>query len=185
MKLRKVICVGLPKTGTSSLQSALKILGYKRLAGFDMADCMKYLRGDLEPLVEKMGAHDGAQDWPWPLLYQPLYRAYPDALFVLTVRKSEDVWLDSMQKHAELKRKLVRPPGMRQHIYGYENPADNPQHHIDHYRTHNARVRDYFSDKGELIEACWENGDGWDLLCRALKMRAPAEAFPHANKRKD
>ncbi len=185
MKLRKVIGVGLPKTGTSSLQSALKLLGYKRFAGFDMDDCMKYLRGDIEPLVAKMETRDGAQDWPWPLLYQPLYRAYPDALFVLTLRKDEDAWCASMQAHAELKRKLVRPPGMRQHIYGYENPADNPQHHIDHYRAHNDRVRDYFSGKGQLIEACWENGDGWEVLCDALALPVPADDFPHANKRND
>lgn len=181
--MRKVIGIGLPKTGTSSLATALGILGYQRLAGFSMAKCYRYLHGDFEGLVDSLAAYDGAEDWPWPLLYQPLYRTYPQALFVLTTRDSESVWLDSMVAHAAKKRALDRRPGMRQHVFGYESPADDPEHHIQFYRDHNANVRDFFYTRGHMIEITFGQDDGWEKLCAHLGLPRPSTPFPHVNRR--
>ena len=44
-------------------------------------------------------------------------------------------------------------------------------------------VRAFFGSA--LIELCWERGDGWAELCRAIGEPAPDEPFPHANRGRD
>jgi hypothetical protein len=50
------------------------------------------------------------------------------------------------------------------------------------YREHNDAVRNWFRDKGTLLEVCWARQDGWAALCGALDLPRPDEPFPHMYK---
>lgn len=97
----KIFCVGLSRTGTSSLTRALRILGYKArhdLHGGDSYQCSSYLPLVMEgnfrwPQIDEVTA---VLDIPIPLYFKQLDRTYPDSKFILTVRNKED-WLDSCE----------------------------------------------------------------------------------------
>jgi hypothetical protein len=183
--LNKVFCIGLPKTGTKTLRAALLQLGYpaRRVMSFSLENCDLYWHGDFDALCERARGLDAVMDWPWCLLYQPLARAFPSALFVLTTRLSEQVWFESVKAHAGKRRGRRLSAGMRPRVYGYEAPEDNPAHHMQFYLQHNADVRRYFArqTKTRLLELCWEKGDGWGELCGALGVPQPEAPFPHVN----
>jgi hypothetical protein len=54
------------------------------------------------------------------------------------------------------------------------------------YLSHIQEIRDYFKDRpDDLLEICWENGDGWEKLANFLGKPVPQEPFPHRNKRRN
>lgn len=190
---RKIFGIGLQRTGTTSLGRALALLGFNH-CGFQAELVNHYRQGDMAKVIAATEQYDSFEDWPWPLIYQQLHDIYPDALFVLTTRASEDRWFESMVKHAKFvaqKRAIANDGDLnargrksfRAEVYGYDNPEDNRGHHIDFYRSHCRAVRDYFSDKpASLIEVCWEHGDGWSELCAGLGVPVPQKHdFPHVN----
>ncbi len=182
----RIICVGLPKTGTSSLRDALLLLGYGPRLGFNNAHCERYLNGDINGLVAELAPYQFAHDWPWCLMYEAIYQAYPDTVFILTKRRSVNDWFSSLKSHADRKHERLGPEriSMRSRVFGYENPMDNRIHHIQFYRTHIQKVRSFFGDRGTLVELSWDSGHGWRQLCAALGKEVPDTPFPHVNKRR-
>lgn len=144
---------------------------------------MFYLDGNIESVLSMMDEFESFEDWPWPLVYKEAFVRYPNAKFILTTRLSDDVWYDSLSGHV-LRRKGGEDFKYRKYIYGYENPLENKQRHIDVYRKHNNEVRSFFSENNEnFLEICWEKGDGWEKLCGFLDEPVPNISLPHANKK--
>ena len=176
----KIFGIGLNKTGTTTLGLCGKILGYR---------CKSHDRGLLQDVVLKndfsrvdkeLQLYDLFEDWPWPLLFEKLDQEFPGSKFILTVRKNENVWLNSLKSHSlrtnphEHSRKLV---------YDYNYPHGHERAHLEYYRNHNDNVRSYFSGReDQFLEVCWENGHGWPELCDFLGKKIPDVEFPHANK---
>ena len=194
MKAIKVIGVGLQKTGTTSLCLALRQLGYKHI-GYNLNCCDLYRNGNIDALLDVLDQYDPCDDWPWPLFYQSIYEKFPNSKFILTKRISADVWFESFVTHAKKtsdyrsSRRLEKQIGhksFRAEIYGYDNPSENRQHHIEFYHRHNKAVSDFFADKpGSLIELCWEKEQGWNNLSGFINEQVPESSiFPHARKRK-
>src|SRR5690554_1808437 len=98
MTKEKVFVIGFQKTGTTSLETALKILGY-RVHGGDK-NLMKFERSeDLKKYISGvMQTWDAVQDMPWPLFYRELYDLYPNAKFILTHRNPEK-WINSVVRY--------------------------------------------------------------------------------------
>lgn len=98
-KPRKVFCIGMAKTGTSSVGAALRRLGY-RTAGFDPALQDLYFLGMRDPIWEAVERYDAFSDGPFNTgsFYEELLARYPDALFILTVREKE-AWVESHRNH--------------------------------------------------------------------------------------
>lgn len=98
MKDKKVFVIGFQKTGTTSLETALEVLGY-RVYGGDK-NLMKFKkREDLKNYISKVLQNwDAVQDMPWPLFYKELYELYPTAKFILTVR-NPDKWINSAVRY--------------------------------------------------------------------------------------
>jgi len=180
MTKTKVIGVGFHKTGTTTLGHCLRLLGYQhesvRKDTFQM-----YLRGDTESLVRFLEKIDSCEDWPWPLVYKDLYEAYPDAKYILTVRKDPEAWFSSVDRH--VKRGAGSGFKYRKHIYGYQNPSDAKDIYVEKYLGHNKDVEEFFTERGaSFTKLCWELGDGWNELCRFLDEPVPDVPFPVANK---
>ena len=108
----KIICAGLAKTGTTSLASALRILGYKvyeypehvAFNGEEWLDI--YMKGKSPDFVSMYKDVDAVTDRPPAFWFQEISEAFPDAKVILTVRDSEEVWLKSYMKLNDVLRTL-------------------------------------------------------------------------------
>ena len=137
------------------------------------------VKKDFTRIAEIVDRYDLFEDWPWPLIYQDLDHMFPGSKFILTTRKSEHVWLESLKKHS-MRRHPIN--NSRKMAYGYSYPQGHEEEHFEIYRKHNSEVRSYFEGReDDFIELCWENGDGWENLCDFLGEQVPASDFPHVN----
>lgn len=171
--------VGLNKTGTKTLGTCFERFGLRHVT-WDRAAFDLWRVGRVDALLDRMERHDAFEDWPWPLLWRDVDPRFPEARFVLTVRRDPDVWFDSLCRHAE----RTGPTVFREAIYGHAMPHGHRDEHVAFYERHNAALRAHFRDRpGKLLEVCWERGDGWDELAPFLGHETPAEPFPHENAR--
>jgi len=179
----KVFGIGLNKTGTTTLGQCGRILGL-RCTSCDRTLLEDFAsRNDLSRIIHRVNHHDLFEDWPWPLIYQQLDQMFPGSKFILTVRSSEDKWLESLKSHS-MRTHPIRH--CRKLAYGFNFPHKHEKEHIEFYRRHNDSVRSYFDGRSkDFLELCWENGDGWEKLCNFLGYDVPEAPLPHANKGKD
>lgn len=177
----KVFGIGLNKTGTTTLAVCLQHFGFRHAtSNLELTECVA--RGDLKPVFAYADRHDSFEDWPWPLIYRDLDARYPGSKFVLTTRRDPDTWLRSLKNHAV----LTGPTRFREIAYGFAMPDGYEAEHLARYEQHNQAVRDYFRDRsGDLLEVCWETGDGWKELCSFLSLEAPDLPLPHTNRSAD
>lgn len=161
----KVVGIGLNKTGTKSMRTALEAWGathcYEYRRAFEL-----HRRGETDAVIDLMGPYTSFEDWPWPLMYREIDERYPDARFVLTVRSDPDVWFRSLCKMAVRMGPLDT---FERHIYGESMPQGHRARHIDFYEAHNQSVRDHFADRpGKLLEWCWDSAETSDELAQFL-----------------
>ncbi len=175
--MQKVFGIGFHKTGTTSLASALTILGYRVTGPNNVSEPDI---GETYPALTRALSEqfDAFQDNPWPLVYREMDAQWPDAKFILTVR-APAAWIASQTGHFA----NVSTP-MREHIYGVGRgaPIGNEDHYVAVMQAHNAAVRSYFADRpGKLLEMQFSAGDGWQELCGFLGHPVPDMPFPHSN----
>ena len=180
---RKIFCIGLQKTGTTTFQKCMEALGYDH-KGNSPEIFLEWRRGNKQPLHEIIQKYDSFDDCPYFLVYKELFDVCgTNALYVLTVRSSPKVWLDSMK--AQSLRSRHRDFNFK-HIYGHSYPHGYENDFVAFYEAHQQSVREYFREHNaldNLCEICWERGDGWAELCSFLGQPAPAIPFPHARQR--
>jgi len=171
----KVFGIGLNKTGTTTLASCLRALGFRHTScDLDLSRCAH--RGDMEPIFERADQYESFEDWPWPLVYKEMDRRYVEAKFILTRRPNPEVWFSSLKRHAL----RTGPSEYRKIAYGYEMPHGEKDEHVRIYRSHNEGVRHHFQDRtDQLLEVCWEEGDGWEELGGFLDCPVPDADLPH------
>lgn len=200
---RKVFGIGFSKTGTTSLETALKLLGYDPWwghwqnpnTGFVLA---LYVNKDFEELFKMIQYHDAFADIPWggSDLYLEVYKRLPDSKFILTIRDPEN-WYDSFVSmltkfdssletaldafHANKRCGAVY---FLKHTFGIDTLAGNEHKIVDHYCAHNQRVISFFAERdADFMVFDMTRGDGWEKLCHFLEKPIPDSPFPHANKR--
>jgi hypothetical protein len=167
---RKVFCIGLGRTATSSLTSALIHLGYRTW------HCP--ILYDTKNFHNYVNQFDALTELPFccSYTYKDLHEAYPDALFILTVRDSRK-WLKSTEKY----KKLVN--NMAVYSPGYEMFCENFNNYdfsIESFNLYNQQVINYFRyTKSRLLTLNIPNGDGWAKLCNFLGEDIPNKPFPN------
>lgn len=176
----KIFCIGLSKTGTTSLARALSMLGYSTV---DNMGATEYRPGDIGCLdIETIDANDAFTDTPIPSYYPLLDRRYPGAKFILTVRDT-DAWLKSSKKqftarHAEQRDDAIN----RIFIDLYGSPDFDAKLYRDGYRRFIDQAREYFADRpDDLLVIDVTRGNPWDQLCPFLGKPKPDVPFPKAN----
>jgi len=176
--MRKVFGIGFHKTGTTTLDSALQILGFS-IAPV-RTDLVKSLsKGDMNPTLEVANTYNAFQDNPWPILFKEMYSEFPNSKFILTIRE-QNKWISSVVNSFGGKS-----TAMREWIYGenHGDPKENEAIYLERYSQHYREVHEFFEDKkGRLLEVNWEDECGWKVLCDFLQMEEPNIDFPHANK---
>lgn len=174
----KIFGIGLNKTGTKTLGSAFGHFGFKNKS-FDAVLLENFKANNLLPIIKVAQDFDSFEDWPWPLVFKEMEQFFPDAKFILTMRKTPDIWFNSLCKHSI----ITGPTKAREIVYGHLMPENLKTHHIEYYLRHNDLVTDYFKNKmHKLLVVCWENGNGWNELSSFLELPIPDVSFPHENK---
>lgn len=182
----KIFCIGLNKTGTSSLDEAFKILGFKSVH----FNCNK---GNIKNIIEKnykngdtlllgIEDYDAYSDWNNPntcYLYKEFDKVYPNSKFILNTRNFED-WLLSREKH--LKKKPNLKELQKKH-------PDSAWYNIDkeawtkEWQEVHEDIITYFKDRPEdLLIINVPSGEGWEKLCPFLGVPIPNQTFPQKNK---
>lgn len=172
----KVFCIGFHKTGTTSLGSALRKLGYSVTGpnGTKDPDISRKVYTMAFSLVEQ---YDAFQDNPWPIIYRELDQRYPNSKFILTMRPA-DAWIRSQVRHFG-----TRETPMRQWIYGAGCPQGNEALYVERFERHNREVLAHFASRpGDFLVMDLARGHGWKELCLFLEKPVPDIPFPHANK---
>jgi hypothetical protein len=179
----KVVGIGLPKTGTTSLGYCFRRFGFKHQT-FDMDLALKVKRNQLAEALRTAERHESFEDWPWFLIYREFDEHFPDTKFILTVRKDTATYVTSLKGHHEregIRNRSFIKPYWWDEVHGME-PADwDYEKSARRYENHNQAVLEYFAGRidRDLLVVCWENGDGWVKLSRFLNKRIPDEPFPH------
>ncbi|KAI2469236.1 hypothetical protein F4781DRAFT_395166 [Annulohypoxylon bovei var. microspora] len=203
----KVLILGMPRTGTQSLADALERLGiapvyHMREVGknkhqalwIEALDAKFEGRGEpfeREKFDQILGPFEALADYPAAIFPEELMSAYPEASVILSVRRSEDEWLASMETtlwHAHTHAPSPNPSPMaplseKYHLHCWNN--DLPNCGRAAYRAHNELVRSLAREQGrKYLE--YTPGDGWVPLCEFLgedggKVKVPEESFPKSD----
>ena len=184
-KPHKIFGIGLPKTGTTTLGHCLRTLGYRHTT-FDPELTIQVRRGNVQAALDKARDYDAFEDWPWFLVYESLFRAFPDAKFILTVRRDEQTYVESLRRYRERKGAYSEDfdePWWWREAIGYAPGYWDSAQMIAGYRAHNQSVMDFFAPwPDRLAVMCWEDGDRWERLCGFIDEPLPTASFPHLNK---
>jgi len=160
--MKKVFCIGFQKTGTTSLEAALGLLGYRVTSTFGKHMDYAALKDQyVQIALEKAAEVDAVQDMPWPLVFRELDQAFPGSKFILTER-DEDAWWRSI-----LGQFGNNPAVLQQLTYGEDAgaPLGNEKRYRETYRAHNAAVRAYFAERpDDLLIMDLKQANGWFAL---------------------
>lgn len=198
----KVICAGLSKTGTKSLASALRILGYKiydfpEHMDFHLDEWIDIFCGDGKSadFASMYADVDGVTDLPAAFWYEEILACFPEAKVILTVRDNDDVWVKSWAKHLHMTRDLgllskiaylvcPKPRKLLDYynaedtaVYGSVNP-DSQFLFKKRYNEHNERVKAVIPASKLLV---FNVKQGWGPLCHFLGVEVPSLEFPRQN----
>jgi hypothetical protein len=174
----KVFGIGLQRTGTTSMTSALNVLG------FNSYHFPAQLWDDVDDPV--LNEYDAFFDNPIPLLYQELDRKCPGSKFILTVR-DENAWQESCHrlfaKHREEWELDSNKYIKEMHIASYGIDHFDEEAFRKAYREHVNEVKSYFRDRPEdLLIFDIASDDQWEELCPFLNKEVPDQPFPHKHK---
>ncbi len=173
----KVFGIGLLKTGTTTLGSCLVQLGFNHCS-YSRRAIWSLRRNNTDKLIGMMDKFDSFDDQPWPHFYQEIDKIYPDAKFILTVRRCPQAWYNSYCKHCD------RLPynEHRMHFYQTLLPRAHETELLSIYNNHNAEVIEYFKGREDkLLVLSWEQGDGWKELGSFLNVTVPHSSIPKDN----
>jgi hypothetical protein len=181
----RIFGIGMHKTATTSLHTALGILGFDsvhwKTAHWAKAVYHEMMEQGRSLTLEK---HYAACDLPITILYEELDKAYPGSKFILTV-KDEERWLKDVRDHWGYDTNVFRHTWdkdpfshkLHQIIYG--------QRHFDadvflaRYRRHNAEVLEHFKDRpDDLLVMNMDKEAGWWELCNFLGRPMPNAPYP-------
>lgn len=176
----KLFCIGLPRTGTSSLSMALEILGVET----QHAPCEL----DVEYYDHGPAAYTDTPIWV-PEMFRKLALRFPQAKFIYTYRQPEQ-WLRSVKRlRFFTSREMLHEPADE---WAYTTVLGYPfkrNKWIMAYQGHCDDVFEFFGDQPQRllsIDLTRELDDRikWNELCRFLELPVPAQPFPHQNKKR-
>jgi hypothetical protein len=182
--MNKVFGIGLSRTGTTTLNNALNILGIKSIHYPRDPETFRLLSNGIVklPILEE---YDGLTDVHTVPFYPQFDEMYPGSKFILTTRDIE-AWLPSVKKHllkgrnplVEFAHEVPAQMWLRTAVYGVIGYDESVMRRK--FYTHQMEVMDYFKDRPEdllVMDIC--RGNGWNVLCPFLGFdKNPSAKFP-------
>ncbi|KAF3043341.1 hypothetical protein E8E11_006026 [Didymella keratinophila] len=201
----RVLVLGLPRTNTTSLTSALRTLGYNPYTMRHLATNPSHIQAwhsavsstaqttDLPlPIKDILSSHDAIADLPGCMFAPQLIAAYPDARVILTTRRYE-AWQKSMQDSIWVLLTwrlftVCRLTGLTElaplikllhALFSKHNGCQfNSPETREAYERHNEVVREMVP-RERLLEIDAEDDVGWREVCGFLGVEQPQDrAYP-------
>lgn len=167
MTKSKIFGIGLAKTGTTSLNDALAIMGISSIGCPDS--------------ISAINRFDAATDGIVAGRFEELDRAFPGSKFIYTVR-NRDSWIRSYSRHHRRKRpSLQGHEELTKTLYGTTGTEEDVL--LDAYDRHERHVLEYFRDRPDdllIMDICGGSTD-WKPLCDFLGKPVPDKPFPSSN----
>ena len=212
---KKVFCLSMQRTGTTSVGEFLKDQGYRVARESDgvlYSWSYHWQKGNYDKIFHSLAfkAFTAYEDAPWwfPGFYKEVHRRFPDAKFILLYR-DVDQWFDSM-----IKLKGGKTPGnTRRHCMIYDRmnefnerlrsdpsfkPSDNEKdelmsmngmrdHYTGVYKKHIEDVIRYFEKNAPeaLITLDLNDPEKWLKIGTFLGTSVPVGYDVHANRSED
>lgn len=183
---QRVFCIGMNKTGTSTMRACFDILDMVPVAAPTTLskDEKKivwdfYENHNYQSICELAKNYISFEDRPWNMweLYQHLDDYFPNSLFILTIRDTETWWRSVEHWLTVTKPQIVQLYKKHLRICDFSQATM-----IESYQRHNREVIEYFKDTQKLLVIDFESGEGWEKLCSFLNKPIPKYDFPHKNK---
>jgi len=195
----KVVGAGLPRTGTKSQQIALEHLldgscyHMSEIPGhpFDLGDDWnRALAGDTVDWERLLNGYVATVDWPASLFWHEISRANPDALVLLSVRDSPEIWWRSADEtilpyaRMALAADWSEGRGLVDVLERFTGTVhwDDSATLMSAYERHNAEVIRIVPPEKLIV---WRAPEGWEPICHALGLPVPDIPFPWSNKRSE
>ena len=200
----KVIGIGLPRTGTTSLKNALEILGFTPCYHitetvmhnrefnhnhvFKWVDAFNRETSEPIPWDELLQHYQAACDYPTSPYFEELFKQYPAAKYVLTLRPEAE-WLKSykvlrhnhrhVRRFAPIFQRAKKLMEMIEHLdsklYGADQSDENL---LRVFKEYNQKAENLIPAEQLLV---LQPGDGWEPLCEFLQVEVPDLPYPRSN----
>ena len=203
-KKNKIFCIGFNKTGTTSLERALKEFGFK-MGNQAEAESMfdDWVKRDFKKLYAYCKKSDAFQDAPFsfPFTFTAMDQFFPNSKFILTERDSPDQWYNSITRfHGKLwaNDSIPTKADLLQANYIYKgfpyhnikklfNTDDNDLYNKEilmrTYVDHNNSVKNYFKYRpNDLLVLNLKDADSYKKLCSFIEKKELRASFPWENK---
>lgn len=173
----KVFGVGLSKTGTTSLNAALRTLGYNAVHN---PECILHATGgNLSLDLAEAAKFDAITDLPAAFFFKLLDQNFPGSKFILT-RRDEDAWLSSCEDHFYKAHGNEISQRLQREVYG--TVVFDRERFRQAMQRHDQNVVEYFSRRADqLMILDISEPDKMTRLCGFLGLPAPTNEFPHVN----
>ena len=201
---RKIFCVGRNKTGTTSLEAALRSFGFT-MGLQARGEMLKrdWARRDFSRIVGLCRTADAFQDVPFSYDYtfQALDMYFPGSKFVLTVRDSPEQWYESLVRyHTKIvnKGRLPTADDLKEFSYRYkgylwesaqlvygvdEKTFYDKEIYISRYLNHHRQIVEYFRYRpDDLLILNVAEVSAMEKLCAFLGVQYRGQQMPHLNK---
>jgi hypothetical protein len=149
---QKILNIGLPRTGTCSLNSAFKCLGYKSI---------HYPKN-----INIINEFEAAAEVSFS--YQELENLYPNSLYIYTTRNFID-WVKSCHAHKIHKKPDWNPFWEQEKMW--KEIHQQKEQSLDFFKN--------FPHRPLIMNIC--EGNGWEKLCPFLNRPTPNQLFPNIN----
>lgn len=199
----KVVCIGFSKTGTTSLEKALDILGFSVCNGHYKNNYSNYLmglfaNGDIERILTFMNGFDAFADAPWggSDLYRHIERRFPDTRFILTTRNTDD-WVESLKNmilDGDPNPETALASFYKSGAYGFcdyfrtvferDSLVNGDEHLRSVYERFNNDALRHFAQRDEFLHFELDHAS-WPTLCTFLGKPVPSVDFPRLNVRQE
>ena len=201
----KIFCIGLNKTGTTSLEVAFKELGFvvgnQRQGELLLDDWIKY---DYDRIYKLCKTAQVFQDAPfsYPYTYQYLDKRFPNSKFILTIRDNPEQWYNSLIRfHSKMWADGKRIPTKEDLMQAdyihkgrpwltnralFKTPEDDPYNKgllLKYYESHVGNVIEYFKYKpNKLLVINISKKNSYIKMCNFLNKKPSRNEFPWENK---
>lgn len=199
----KVFCIGYQKTGTTSVEQALKQMGFKVAIpeiGYMLVEDIYNKKYD--NFINYCETADAFQDTPFFMndLYKILDYTFPNSKFILTIRDNEDIWFQSMYRFF-LKNNInkidkILPEDIKKNdtflyknyllnhfkmLYPNSDLFDEENYKMS-YKNHIKEVIEYFKDRDNLLVLNLKAKNSYQNLGQFLGVEVDSnEIFPWEN----
>lgn len=176
-KKHKILVVGLPKTGTSTLTVMLRMLGYQ-VTGPEI----HFRFGDISFLEECFERYDAFQDYPWCFEWER-FKADGRVLFIELKRDPEAWWKSFYDSYGKKGKKYLSQP-----YFKLDKEQEAKALFLDYFKAYYRHFESFKKTFQKNVLSIDLETFGWKELCEFLDEPIPKTVFgkevkkPHINK---